>query len=152
MGKAKSVLTGLAGVAALVAIARPILGALRQDNTEDIGRWRALTIDRPVEEISPGGQLPEALAALGSNVEVDIHAAPGDWGTEVAVRWVGPKKAANGEDPRDVVRRALREVKQLAEVGEVLQAEPRPEGKRPPTPTGWMVDKAERKSDKGAVL
>jgi len=50
------------------------------------------------------------------------------------------------------VRRALREVKQLAEVGEILQGEPRPAGKRPATPTGRMVDRAEKNADKGAVL
>ena len=152
MSRAKSLLAGFAGVAVLMAIVRPILGALRQDRADEIRRWRALTIDRPVEQISPGGELPAALAALGSNIEVDIHSAPGNWGTEVAVRWVGPKKAPSGEDPPVVVRRALREVKQLAEVGEVLQGEPRPEGERPATPTGWMVDRAEKNADKGAVL
>ena len=152
MSRAKSLLAGFAGVAVLMAIVRPILGALRQDRADDIRRWRALTIDRPIEEISPGGQLPAALAALGSNIEVDIHSAPGNWGTEVAVRWVGPKKAADGDDPRVVVRRALREVKQLAEVGEILRGEPRSEGKRPATPTGRMVDRAEKNADKGAVL
>ena len=152
MSRAKSLLAGFAGVAVLMAIVRPILGALRQDRADDIRRWRALTIDRPIEEISPGGELPAALAGLGSNIEVDIHSAPGNWGTEVAVRWVGPKKAADGADPRVVVRRALREVKQLAEVGEVLQGEPRSEGKRPATPTGRIVDRAEKNSDKGAVL
>jgi hypothetical protein len=152
VGRAKSLLAGFAGVAVLMAIVRPILGALRQDRADDIRRWRALTIDRPIEEISPGGELPAALAALGSNIEVDIHSAPGNWGTEVAVRWVGPKKATDGDDPRVVVRRALREVKQLAEVGEILQGQPRSEGKRPATPTGRMVDRAEKNADKGAVL
>jgi hypothetical protein len=152
VGRARSLLAGFAGVAVLMAIVRPIFGALRQNSAEDIGRWRTLTIDRPIEEISPGGEMPAALAALGSNIEIDIHSAPGNWGTEVAVRWVGPKKAADGDDPRVVVRRALQEVKQLAEVGEVLQGQPRSEGKRPATPTGRMVDRAEKNSGKGAVL
>ena len=75
-----------------MAIVRPILGALRQDRADDIRRWRALTIDRPIEEISPGGELPAALAGLGSNIEVDIHSAPGNWGTEVAVRWAARRR------------------------------------------------------------
>jgi len=152
VGKAKPVLVGLAGAAALMATVGPIIRALRQSSIDDIGRWRALSIDRPIEEISPGGQLPPALAALGSDIEVEMRSAPGDWGTEVAVRWVGPKKLANDEDPRVVVRRALHEVKQLAEAGEVMQPQPQPEAKRPASPPGRMVDRTEKNADKGAML
>ncbi len=152
MGRAKSALVGLAGVASLVAIVRPILGALRQDTQDDIGRWRALTIDRPIAEISPAGQLPPPLAALGSDVEVDIRMASGTRGTHVAVRWVGPKKTADGEDPRVVIRRALTEVKELAEVGDALQPQPRPNAEEPAASSGSMADRAETNADKGAVL
>jgi hypothetical protein len=150
VGKAKPVLAGLAGAAALMVTVGPIIRALRQSSIDDIGRWRALTIHRPIEEISPGGQLPPALAALGSDIEVEIRSAPGDWGTEVAARWVGPKKSANGEDPGEVVRRALHEVKQLAEAGESAQR--RPDANRTSSPPGRMVDREEKNADKGAVL
>jgi hypothetical protein len=43
-------------------------------------------------------------------------------------------------------------VKQLVEVGEVLVAEPRPEGYRPRTLGGLLVDKVEGAADKGGVL
>lgn len=150
---------GLAGTATSIwFVARRILRA-RQERSADLGRWRVVTIYRPMAEVSPEGQLPAPLAALGDAIEVDIRPAPRDEGTEVAARLirteglppdVGEQSAS--ADPRARLRRALREVKQLVEVGEVLQSKPRPEGARPATPTGKLVDAAEQKVDRGGVL
>ena len=149
MTKVKPVLT--TGLGVLGAIVRRTVGAFR-GGADDVGRWRVVTIAGTASDIAPEGQLPRVLAELGSDVEVAIRPAPKDWGTEVAVRWVGPQKPASGEDPEVLVRRSLREVKQLAEVGEILRVLPRPEGRRPATPTGWLVDQAEQQSEKGALL
>ena len=148
MSRVKPVLT--TGLGALGAVVRRTVAAVK-GGANDVGRWRVVTIAGTASDIAPEG-LPPALAKLGSDIEVEIRPAPKDWGTEVAVRWVGPRKPASGEDPETLVRRSLREVKQLAEVGEVLRVLPRPEGRRPATPTGWLVDKAEQQSEKGALL
>jgi len=129
----------------------------------DSQRWLVVTIDAPSEDIAPAGALPAPLAALGEAVEVELRPAPGDRGTELAAR-VRPGPAPSGStasDPdeqqaaaeqRQALRQALRQAKQLVEVGEVLVAEPRPEGYRPKTLTGMLVDRAERGADQGGVL
>ena len=80
-------------------------------------RWHTVTINRPPDEVSANGRLPEPLAKLGDKIEVQVRPAPGDRGTEVAARLrepvpSGPGGAAarlKGQDPRGPVRRALRD-------------------------------------------
>jgi len=123
-------------------------------------RWRSVTVYRSPEEVTPGGQLPAPLAALGDSVEVQVRPAPGDKGTELAARLrvgaaTGPRTA---EDPdgdarsREEVRSALREAKQLIEVGEVLRVDPAPHGHRPRTPGGKLVETATRHAGGEGVL
>jgi hypothetical protein len=50
------------------------------------------------------------------------------------------------------LRAALREAKQLIEVGEVLRVDPVPHGRRKATPTGALVDVATRRSNEEGVL
>ncbi|WP_229402537.1 hypothetical protein [Micromonospora okii] len=94
-------------------------------------RWQVVTVDRPPEWVLPGGRWPEPLRRLGGAVEVALRPAPGGRGTELAARPAGtplPGMAAHvvGDDPGPLLRQALRQVKQLAETGEVLRADPSP--------------------------
>ncbi|GLY20892.1 hypothetical protein Misp04_06240 [Micromonospora sp. NBRC 101691] len=91
-----------------------------------VGRWQVVTVGRPADEVLPGGRLPEPLARLGDGVQVRLRAAPGDRGTELAARapdgrFAGMAAHLVGDDPDQVLRAALREVRQLAETGEPLR-------------------------------
>ncbi len=89
-------------------------------------RWHSVTIFREPEQLGP---LPVPLDELGEAVEVRIRPAPGGRGTELAARLAEPVPGgaaalvakARGEDPVRRLRRALREARSLAEVGEVLR-------------------------------
>jgi hypothetical protein len=90
--------------------------------------WHLVTINRSPEDLAPGGRVPEPIAQLGDGVEVRLRRAPGDKGTELAVRLCQSEPSAvtdltvrvTGDDPREAVRTALRRTKELAETGEVL--------------------------------
>ncbi|MEV0879563.1 hypothetical protein AB0I85_17220 [Micromonospora echinofusca] len=96
------------------------------------GRWQVVTVDRAPGDVLPGGRWPEPLRRLGAAVQVELRPAPGCRGTELAARPVPGAAPAGlaahlvGDDPGLLVRRALREAKQLAETGEVLRADRRP--------------------------
>jgi hypothetical protein len=79
-------------------------------------RWHAITVNRPLDEVAPGGRLPGPLAELGDTVEVRMRPAPGDRGTEVAARLRDPGAGPGAGE----VRRALRESRSLVETGEIL--------------------------------
>ncbi|WP_127572716.1 hypothetical protein [Georgenia faecalis] len=105
-------------------------------------RWLVLTVDRPPEEVA--AELSGLLT--DEAVEVAIRPAPGDRGSELAVRAVG------GTPSRDDLRAALREAKQLMEVGEVLRVDPRPAGRRAATPMGKAMDLATSLAGRKGVL
>jgi uncharacterized membrane protein len=121
--------TGAAVVAAAVAATAIARNRKRAGTPAARGtagdRWHSVTINRTPEEV---GALPDALAALGNTIEVRIRPAPAGRGTELAARIrdevpTGLDKVAaklTNEDPVRRLRRALREAKQIAEVGEVL--------------------------------
>jgi hypothetical protein len=127
---------------------------------EPRSRWRAVTIDREPEEVMPGGRVPAPLAELGDLVEVGVRVAPGGKGTELRARLRAPEPRgaasaavrASGDDPRQRVRAALREAKQLIEVGEVLRVDPTPHGRRAATPTGAVVETATKRAAGEGVL
>ncbi|MFC6084580.1 hypothetical protein [Sphaerisporangium aureirubrum] len=118
-------------------------------------RWLTVTINRRPEEVVPDGRLPEPLARLGDTIEVQVREAPGDRGTELGARPVLQAPTGvdqvlarlGGEDPRQAVRRALRESKCLIETGEVLR--PEPLGPRRPVPAGRTADLAARRGGEG---
>ncbi|MEU8169477.1 hypothetical protein AB0B97_23595 [Micromonospora sp. NPDC049004] len=92
--------------------------------------WEVVTVDRPPDQVLPGGRWPEPLRDLDGAVEVRVRPAPGDRGTELAARPLAGAVAATGlaahlvgDDPRLLVRRTLRQVKQRVEAGEVLRAD-----------------------------
>ena len=122
----------------------------RNGNQQD--RWHVVTVNRSPEEISSEGQLPGPLAELGDKIEVQTRSAPGDRGTEIAARLREPvppglsrlRARISGDDPRQSLRRALREAKQLLETGEVLSPDKPPSTK--PTPGGRLIGLATRRS------
>jgi hypothetical protein len=130
---------GRAGSAALHQLQHLRLPGVGQSSvTDDAGtsarRWRAVTVLCPPERLE--AELPAPLAALGNRIEVRTAPAPGDRGTELAARFRGPV----AEDEIGGLRAALREAKQLVEVGEVLRMDPRPHGRRADTPQGRALD------------
>ena len=112
-------------------------------------RWWSVTIDCPPGQVVPGDRIPPALAALGDGIEVDVRPAPGDKGTELRAR----PRSERGEDPDPGrIRAALREAKQMIEVGEVLRVDPTPHGRRTPTPTGAFVELMTSRANKEGLL
>jgi hypothetical protein len=107
----------------------------------------AVTVERAQAELEGSAAL-DPLHRLGDAVEVTLREGPGAWGTEVHARWRSGSRTGAGV----ALERALREVRQLAETGEVLRNEPRPAGYRRRTPGGALVDWAERRSDRFVSL
>jgi hypothetical protein len=81
----------------------------------DSDRWHVATVALPINEVAPDGRPPQPLAGLGDDVEIQIRPAPGDKGTELAVR------SRNGREGAGTARRALRETKSTLETGETLR-------------------------------
>jgi hypothetical protein len=127
---------------------------------EPRSRWRAVTINRSPEEVMPDQRIPGPLAELGDLVEVEVRPAPGGKGSELRARLrrsepSGAASAASrlsGDDPRQRVRAALREAKQLIEVGEVLRVDPTPHGRRTATPTGVLVEAVTKRAGGEGLL
>ncbi|WP_080671534.1 hypothetical protein [Salinispora cortesiana] len=94
--------------------------------------WEVVTVNRPPNEVLPGGRWPEPLRQLGRAIQVDSWPAPAGRGTELAARLrpgaTLPGLAAHlaGDHPDRVIRAALRQAKQLTETGEVLRADRSP--------------------------
>ncbi|MGC4864018.1 hypothetical protein ACLQ3B_01110 [Micromonospora sp. DT53] len=116
----------LAGAARLLRV--PRRGA--RPGADGDARWEVVTVDRPPEQVLPDGRWPEPLRRLDGAVEVRVRPAPGDRGTELAARPLagltpptGLAAHLVGDDPGLLVRRTLRQIKQLVEAGEVLRAD-----------------------------
>ncbi|MGC4874878.1 hypothetical protein ACLQ26_01240 [Micromonospora sp. DT43] len=116
------------GAARLVRVPR-WSGRPGADRDAAVG-WEVVTVDRPPEQVLPDGRWPEPLRQLNGVVEVRVRPAPGDRGTELAARPLADAAATAGlaahlvgDDPRLLVRRTLRQVKQRVEAGEVLRAD-----------------------------
>jgi len=140
------------GVAALLLEGRRLRSAAQAGPPSSSSGWHAVTVFRPREEIWPDGRVPTPLAALGSSVEIDLRPAPGGKGTEVRARLRTPGGAVAGKDAVRWLRRALRESKQVVEVGEVLRVDPVPHGERKRTPTGAAVEFAtDRGPEEGSL-
>ena len=109
-------------------------------------RWRAVTV--LTDGIDTGAGLPAPLAAFGDRIEVRSAPAPSDKGTELAARF----RDGGSDEEIGRLRAALREAKQLIEVGEVLRLEPQPHGPRPQTPQGGLIDGVDERAAKEGVL
>ncbi|CAL9370057.1 hypothetical protein SUDANB1_00846 [Streptomyces sp. enrichment culture] len=85
------------------------------------GRWLTVTVNRPPTDVGHEGKLPPPLQDLAERIDVQIRQAPGNRGTELAARFKEPVPAASastparltGQDPRQELRRALRDAKAL---------------------------------------
>lgn len=130
--------------------------AARRSGTDH--RWLAVTVNRPLEHVQQDPRVPEAFRDLGPEVETRLRPAPGDKGTEIAARLREPEPTGAGQfaarlsgaDPRQHVRRALREIKSCLETGEVLL--PDEPTSAPRTPGGHLVDLATRRAGGEGVL
>lgn len=120
-------------------------------DTAGESRWNVVTVSAE-HRLVADGELPAPLQELADRIEVRYRAAPGDRGVELAARPEPGLAKADEEELRGEIRAALRDSKQLIETGEVLRVTPRPEGERRATPTGAVVDWAERIGKKGGVL
>ena len=159
-------LTGVA-VAAVAGGAVLLVGQSRYrsvstagDPAEPRSRWIAVTVNRTAEDISAGGRMSELQTALGRDVEIDVRTAPGDKGTELRARLRGggasgdaSRRASDTDRDRTrQLRRALREAKQIIEVGEVLRVDPTPHGPRKNTPMGAVVEYATDRGPEEGLL
>jgi hypothetical protein len=150
---------GAAAVVVVRQLQRRVLGGAGSA-AEPRSRWRAVTINRSPDEVMLDDQIPAPLAELGDLVEVEVRAAPGDKGSELRARLRRPEPTGaasaaarlSGKDPRQQLRAALREAKQLIEVGEVLRVDPTPHGRRTPTPVGALVELATDRAAGEGVL
>ncbi|CCH87444.1 conserved protein of unknown function [Modestobacter italicus] len=120
--------------------------------------WLVVSVYREPTEIDPRS-LPAPLAAYGDRIETRVRPAPGGKGTELAARLVQRSSGSasaparlTGSDPQADLRSALREAKQLIEVGEVLAVDPAPHGKRNATPAGAALEAATKRAPEGGVL
>ena len=120
----------LAGAARLLRVPRWCGWPRADGDPAAPARWEVVTVDRPPEQVLPGGRWPDPLRRLDGAVEVRMRPAPGDRGTELAARPLADATATAGlaahlvgDDPQLLVRRTLRQVKQRVEAGEVLRAD-----------------------------
>ncbi|MEU0911235.1 hypothetical protein ACH4KU_06680 [Streptomyces althioticus] len=146
-------------VAAVGVAAARKAGAAAHGGDDRAGdRWLTVTVNRPEEDVRRDGKLPEPLERLGDRIDVRTRPAPGDRGTELAARLKEPTPPAAasvparlaGQDPRQDVRRALREAKALLEAGEIMLPDTPPTTRS--TPGGRIVGLFSRRSGGEGVL
>ncbi|WP_222595820.1 hypothetical protein [Cellulomonas aerilata] len=138
----------IGGTAAIGAAARSGPGAGPRPD-----RWHAVTVNLAPQDVGSPGRWPQPIADLGDRVEVRVVPAPGDRGTELAVRaraGLRPGEAPDADDLQDRIRVALRHSRMLLETGEVLQPD-RPSTTRP-TVTSLPLRAALRRSQGGGRL
>jgi hypothetical protein len=118
--------------------------------------WLAVTVNREPSEVD-AAQLPAPLAEFGDRIEVRVRPAAGGKGTELATRLRDRPSSGSaaqrlsGKDPQADLRSALRQAKQLIEVGEVLAVDPAPHGKRSATPGGALLETWTKVAPKAGV-
>jgi len=131
-----------AGAVIALGVARKV--SRRGTGTTEPSRWLAVTVNAPPEMVQQ--RLRDAMAEL--DVETRVAPAPGGRGTEIAARLrnaaTGPARRLAGSDPRQDVRRRLREVKSLVEADEVVLPDESTTGR--PTPGGALVRLATRRA------
>lgn len=99
------------------------------------GRWLVVTIYRQPEDVQAEVDGSGPLSGLRGEIEATVRPAPGDKGTELAVRPLAP--GGGSVDLRRALRAALRETKSILECGEVV--EPSRPGSSHPGPAGHLL-------------
>lgn len=153
------VLAGV-GVVGVIVVRHVLQSSRAHAGGHSRRRWGAVTINRPPEEVAPQGRWPDPIAQLGDSVEVEVRPAPGGKGTELAARLRhsgasrlgGTASHTKGESSQQAVRSALRQAKQLIEVGEILKVDPAPHGKRRRTPGGLLLEAATKRAGQERLL
>ncbi|MGY1730015.1 hypothetical protein ACI798_00730 [Geodermatophilus sp. SYSU D01045] len=118
--------------------------------------WLVVTVFREPSDVDTA-RLPAPLAGFGDRIEVRVRPAAGGKGTELAARLrdrPSPGTALgrlSGNDPQADLRSALRQAKQLIEVGEVLAVDPAPHGRRTATPGGVLLEAWTRMAPRAGV-
>jgi len=107
-GKAFLIVAPLAAGAAVAATRR------RRGAGSASRGHHVVTVYRQLSELE-GAALPGSLKEIADGAEVTMRAAPGDRGTEIAVRIPDGSRVTDAE-----VRRALRDTRSLLEAGDVL--------------------------------
>jgi hypothetical protein len=153
--RARSLVIGglAAGGSAAVLLGRKIVGG-DGAGAHKPDRWHVVTVHRRPDEVVPDGRLPDPLAELGDQIEVQVRPAPADRGTELAARLRAPVPSGlsgaaariSGDDPRQELRMALRHAKMLLETGEILNPDKPPTTRRTPTnlPLELTIQRARR--------
>jgi hypothetical protein len=125
----------VATAGAVAVVAAPVVRRLtgRKDvfgnARNDPRRWHVVTVLCSPQDVSARQDTP--LDGLDDSFEVQVRPAPGDRGTELAARLTASGDG-DGADRVRALRAALRETKQLLEVGYVLH--PSRPGTTRPTP------------------
>ncbi|MCU1617934.1 MAG: hypothetical protein JWO98_5474 [Frankiales bacterium] len=146
-----SALTIVGGVAAALTVDH-LLQKRSVQNKTSRERWRAVTVLASPDAISRDEEYPAPLQAVIEFLDVRTSPAPDGVSTELRARLKQTKSAEagirklTGLAPESAIRASLRDAKQIVETGEVLRVLPRPEGHRPATPGGVLVDLAEQRA------
>jgi hypothetical protein len=144
--KSVALIGGVVIAATAVTVARK-RAATSSSQTDP--RWKVVSVNASAGEAARAA-LPAPLVEIRDLIDIRITDAPGRHGVELAARPV--PHTAHNKDLEGQIRRALRESKQLLEVGYVMSNHPQPEGHRPSTLPGIAVDHLVRQSPESGVL
>lgn len=118
---------------------------------EAVHATHSITIAKPVDEVRRLWSQSPVVASWRDRGEVDIHAAPGNQGTEICVELRGPEPSAAREmigsmfstGPGLGIDADLRRFKQLVEIGEIVHSNAsihaRPHAAQPTKDDGRLV-------------
>jgi hypothetical protein len=96
-----------------------IAGPSPHEEGDPPGRWLVVTIYRQAEDVRTQVDGSGPLSRMRGEIELTVRPAPGDKGTELAVRPTAPD--GGSVDLRRALRAALRETKSILECGEVVE-------------------------------
>lgn len=142
----------LVGTSAAVGLGAAAVAVIRHRTAPPVSpeRWNAVTIQDA--DALNGATAPPPLDRLDGSIEWEVRPAPGCRGIELRARPTGVADRRDEDRARRQVRAALREAKQLLEVGEVTRREPESHGRRSVTPWGAALDAVSGRAAEEGVL